>query len=37
MDKLRKLLTKPIAITFAIIAILPITPVALCLLYGWID
>tara|TARA_R110001599_G_scaffold220787_1_gene419266 strand:- start:420 stop:533 length:114 start_codon:yes stop_codon:yes gene_type:complete len=37
MDKLKKILFKPILITLGLLAVLPVTPVALCLLYGWVE
>jgi hypothetical protein len=37
MDKLKKILFKPIVIVISLIAVLPVTPIALCLLYGWIE
>jgi len=36
MDKLKNKL-KPILITLGLLAVLPVTPVALCLLYGWVE
>jgi|TARA_B110000285_G_scaffold31193_1_gene32166 hypothetical protein len=37
MDKLKNKLYKPILITIGALAVLPVTPVALCLLYGWVE
>jgi len=36
MDKLKHKL-KPIFIVLSLLAVLPVTPVALCLLYGWVE
>ena len=32
-----KLFAKPVVVTLALLAVLPVTPIALCLLYGWIE
>jgi hypothetical protein len=32
---LNKLLGKPVIVTLAVLAALPITPIILCLIYGW--
>jgi hypothetical protein len=37
MDKLKKILFKPIVIGLGLLAVLPVTPIAFCLLYGWIE
>jgi len=37
MDKLKNILFKPILIALGLLAVLPVTPIALCLLYGWIE
>jgi len=41
MDKLikslKKLFGRPVIITLAVLAALPVTPIALCLLYGWVE
>jgi len=36
MDKLKKILFKPITLALTLLAVLPITPIIACLLYGWI-
>jgi len=30
-------LTKPVTVTIALLAALPVTPVILCVLYGWTE
>ena len=35
MKSLKKLFGKPVVVTLAILAFMPITPLVLCLLYGW--
>ena len=35
--KLKNVLFKPLVIVVSLIAVLPVTPVALCLLYGWVE
>jgi len=37
MDKLKNKIYKPILITLGLLAVLPVTPIALCLLYGWVE
>jgi len=34
---LKKILFKPIVITLGLLAVLPITPIVLFLLYGWTE
>ena len=36
MESLKKLFGRPVIITLAVLAALPITPVILALIYGWI-
>jgi len=35
MESLKKIFGKPVIVTLAVLAALPITPLVLCLLYGW--
>lgn len=35
MESLQKLFGKPVVVTLALLAALPITPLVLCFLYGW--
>ena len=37
MDKLKKILFKPIVMGLGLLAVLPVTPIAFCLLYGWTE
>lgn len=35
IESIKKIFGRPVIITLAVIAALPITPIVLCLLYGW--
>lgn len=35
MKSLKKIFGKPVIITLAVLAVMPITPLILCFIYGW--